>query len=357
MHKYTKISDFHGSRSKGVGSSDIPTLALLNLRYGSTPLTLWEEKTGRREGFSGNNRTYWGNQLEGLVLREAVYRRERERLLGSAMDPAEIHAQADAIGEEFYKAYLRDRSSGIYKVKTECRHPDYKFALAHADLLVDDGAGWIQEAKTTGFMAGRRKDNLDKGYDEEDQGKDGIPAGVFLQVQWQQFCYGVDGAGVSVLIDTADYRQYGPIKADPRTQEKCLALAERFWWHVEHDTPPKPETWEDVQALFPHQTDTTAMIGGDEELKVLEMIERSKSIKGRIKASEEELDEIKNALGILIGGNSVLATAEGKILAKASERSRESVSLSTIAKKAPEIEARLRELGLVSVSGWRDLRF
>jgi len=47
MNKYSKIKDFHASRATGVGSSDIPILAGLSKRYGSTTLTLWQEKTGQ----------------------------------------------------------------------------------------------------------------------------------------------------------------------------------------------------------------------------------------------------------------------------------------------------------------------
>lgn len=359
MNRYTKIRDFHGERDKGVGSSDIPALAGLYRNYGSTTLRLWEEKTGRAPRWNGNQRTAWGKKLEGMVLREFIANRYGE-------DKA----------DDFYRGYLRGRSTGPFKVLTESRHPERRYCLAHCDLLFigNDGmerdtlAGefaaavvdepYIVEAKTAGMMSGKRREGvIFAGYDPDDLTAQGIPDAVFLQVQWQLYVYGVDTAYVAVLIDTADYREYGPIKADPRVQEKCLALAERFWRLVETDTAPAPETWDDVQRLFPHQTDTTAMIGGDDEARVREMIAEDKRLAATIKGLEERRDDIKNAVGILLGGNSVLASAEGQILAKSSEQTRESVALGKVAKAAPDIEARLRELNLVTTTTFRTVRY
>jgi len=314
MLKYKKISDFHGERSKGVGSSDIATLAGLNRSYGSTSLTLWQQKTGRAEPWEGNARTAWGNKLEGLVLREFLEKRYGEDVAG-----------------DFYKSYLRDRSYKCFQVKTEARHHERKYCLAHADLLVDPinspmdvypedlADPYIVEAKTTGMMAGKRREGqIFRGYDPDDLTAQGIPDSVFLQVQWQMYCYGVNTAYVAVLIDTADYREYGPIVADPRVQEKFLALAERFWQLVQADTPPAPETWDDVQALFPVQKDETSFISGDDEMRVREMIARDKQLLARENQLKEERKDIKNAIGVLLGGNSVLASAEGDVLAKSS---------------------------------------
>lgn len=368
MNRYTKIRDFHGERDKGVGSSDIPALAGLYRNYGSTTLRLWEEKTGRASRWNGNQRTAWGKKLEGMVLREFIANRYGE----------------DA-ADEFLTAKRRGRSIGPFKTETEARHPERPYCLAHADLVVDGQMEWVDEpvpesdpewepglmvhhqvpgepyiveAKTSGMMGGKRREGvIFAGYDPDDLTAQGIPDAVFLQVQWQLYVYGVDTAYVAVLIDTADYREYGPIKADPRVQEKCLALAERFWRLVETDTAPAPETWDDVQRLFPHQTDTTAMIGGDDEARVREMIAEDKRLAASIKGLEECRDDIKNAVGILLGGNSVLASAEGQVLAKSSEQTRESVALGKVAKAAPDIEARLRELNLVTTTTFRTVRY
>jgi len=345
MHRYWKISDFHGARSTGVGSSDIPTLAGLNRSYKNTTLTLWQTKTGRTPRWDGNERTRVGKDLEAYTLARFV-----EEKFGND------------VADRFYMAKLRDRSHSRFKCNTEARHPERKYCLAHADLLVDEGVGeyaepFIVEAKTVGAMAGKRREGaIFTGYDWDDRSAQGIPDSVFLQTQWQLLVYGVRTAWAAALIDN-QYGTWGPIIADPRVQEKCLALAERFWLLVESDTPPAPETWDDVQSLFPHQTDTTAMISGDQEASVREMISRDKQVAGRIKLLETERDDIKNAIGIMLGENAVLASAEGDILAKSSEQSRESISLSKLKKDAPDIEKMIRDKGLVSVSSFRTVRF
>lgn len=347
MKRYTKIKDFHGERAKGVGSSDIPILAGLSKHWGSTTLKLWEQKTGRSEPWNGNARTAWGHKLEGMVLREFIANRYGE----------------DA-AHDFYKARLRGNSSGPFMVNTEARHQDRRYCLAHADLLVDwekkdaifmtgdDVEPFIVEAKTTGMMAGKRREgHIFSGYDPDDLTAQGIPDSVFLQVQWQMFVYGVRLAFVAVLIDTADYREYGPIVADPRVQEKCLALADRFWQHVTDDKPPAPETWEDVAKLWPNQTDSTKMIAGDEEARVLEMVQRDKALALREKEIKAEREDIENAIGILIGENAVLASAEGNVLAKRSMSTpRASIAPSKVEKQAPDLFAQLQTKGMVTMS-------
>jgi predicted phage-related endonuclease len=342
MNRYTKIRDFHGERAKGVGSSDIPVLSGLTKQYGSTPLRLWEQKTGRTEPWSGNARTAWGHKLEGMVLREFLANRYGEEA-----------------ADQFLTAKRRGKSIGPWKTDTECRHPEREYCLAHADLLVDGnepGAHemepFIVEAKTTGMMAGKRREgHIFTGYDPDDLTAQGIPDSVFLQVQWQMYVYGVRLAWVAVLIDTADYREYGPIVADPRVQEKCLALAERFWQHVTDDKPPAPETWDDVARLWPGQTDTTRLIAGDEEARVREMIERDKALADRVKQLTAERDDIENAIGILIGENAILASAAGDVLARRGMSApRSSIAPSKVEKQAPDLFKQLQAAGLVSVS-------
>lgn len=378
MNRYTRIKDFHTSRSTGVGSSDIPILAGLYRRNGSTSLTVWEGKTWRRDPWQGNERTRVGKDLEAYVLMRFV-----EEKYGPE------------VAYNFYMAKLRDKSVGPFKSNTECRHHERAYCLAHADLLVDgsvrmkydeSSGSWVStgdplepyivEGKTVGaYAAKRREGEIFTGYDLDDRSAQGIPDSVFLQVQWQLYCYGVELAYVAALIDN-QYYTFGPIHADSRVQEKCLALAERFWRLVLDDTPPAPETWDDVQRLFPHQKNTTAMVGGEEEMRIREMIKRDKEIAARMKQYEDERDDIKNAIGIYLGENSVLAAADGSVLAKSTEQSRESVTLLSRAnaikkeqgKKNPapltaadvrvlELAEEVRTLGLVSVSEFRVARY
>jgi len=345
MNRYQKIHNFHGARATGVGSSDIPTLAGFSRQWGQTPYTLWRQKTGIDGPSEAGERADWGHRLEGLVLARFI----------------EGHFNTDT-AMEFLRYKNRGMSIGQFLTETECRMPSRPYVLAHADLIIDDfdtPAGRqsvIVEAKTTGLMSAKRDDDPDEGYSKTDFSQEGIPAKVFLQVQWQLLAYDVKFAYVAVLIDGGEYREYGPIVADPRTQEKCLALAERFWKCVETKTEPKPETWGDIGLMFPNPKDNTAMIGGEDELKTRAMISKYHRHKAFIKKLEERTDEITTALGILIGDNKTLVSAEGVKLASSWSVEKENASVSALKEKEPEIYTRLKEAGIITASSWRTLR-
>lgn len=371
MNPYHRITDFSGSRRKGIGSSDIPTLAGFNKGYKhkylvkktgqieefeGTPYTLYLEKKGLIEQCESSDRAEWGHRLEPVVIAKWI-----ETVYGPEAALA------------YYSARIRDRSIGVFKSLTECRMPERRYVIAHADLVIDTPEpmqvynleghaeyvpACIVEAKTTGYYAGKRREGeAFLGYDPDDLSHQGIPDPVFLQAQWQMLAYGVGVAYVPVLIDTGDYREYGPILADPRTQEKCLALAERLWWCVEHDKPPKPETWSDVAKMWPVPEPKTAMLGGDDELRAREYVAEYWRLGAVIKRDEARRDDLKSALGIYLGENQILSTAEGMKLASSWTQSNPaSVDLKGLKEKDAELYGRLVAGGYVRTSERRELR-
>jgi predicted phage-related endonuclease len=300
---YLKDPDFSQGRHY-IGASDIPTLALLNLKYNQTPLSLWEEKTGRAEPFQGNERTKAGKELEPLILKWGLEKIDFN------------------VSKSILKNYYEGKKQiGPLHFFTEARHPDRSYIVSHADLVNTNGA--IMEAKSTGFFGAKRTDDINIGYDKDDMSANGIPSSVFLQIQTQMLCYGIDQTYVSVMIDTGQHRLYGPIQAHKKTQEKILALAERFWWYVEKDTPPKPETWKDVIKLNPVlDKESKTVISGPELIKVEEMKERAKMLREKEKEIKKEMEDIKNAIGLVIGKNKYLESPTGDSLANASESTR-----------------------------------
>lgn len=363
MNSYHKIKDFDAERLRGVGSSEIPILAGMTKKYfqdylwvktgqieslNQTVRTLWLVKAGRVVQVRDpkkDKRKMWGNHLEPLILREFIGPR-----------------YGDEVAHEFYRNATRAEpvSSGPFKTKVGAFHPQYKFAMAHTDLLIDgelDGVALPQlivEAKSSGFMAGKRREGaVFDGYDEDDLSQFGIPDKVFMQWQWQAFCFGVEEGYVCPLIDTADYREYGPIIYDPRHVEKSLALAERFWWHVEHDKEPAPQTWGDVLSVYPDLENKTAMVSGEAEMEARRMIARGADLKARKKAIEEELEDVKAGLGILAGDqrtedgklvrsmNTVLAASDGEPLAKFRDQTKDTLTLTTWLDSAKAKEKKL----------------
>jgi len=356
MNTLHRIRDFHGSRLTGIGASDIPTLAGFNKGYkreykltrdGSlvqlfqTPYTLYLEKTGQVVQVESGERAEWGHRLEPIILAKWIENR---------------YGKAD--GDAYLAARLRDKSYGPYKSQTETRMPGRRYVLAHPDLIVLEGEGINVEGKSTGFYAGKRREGeAFIGYDPDDVSQQGIPDPVFLQVQYQNLSADIPVASVAVLIDTGDYREYGPIISDPRTQEKCLALAERMWWCVKNNKPPKPEVWGDIANMWPTPNEKTAMLGGEEELAARALCDEYWRLGEKIDKHEGRRAEIKKALGVYIGENSILATPNGTKLASSwVQLNAPSVDLKKLKEKEPDIYDRLMGGGYVKQGERRELR-
>lgn len=397
MNPYHKIKDFHAARARGIGSSDIATLAGMTMHYApkeytfldghverlrQTPYALYLEKEGLATREEAGERADWGHRLEGIVLAKWV----------------EDHYGVEAAAE-YLAAKIRDRSCGPFQTNTEAIMPGRPYVIAHADLVVDmppqveggilyrvddsgpwllavDGVEEIVEAKTSGLYAAKRRavrlmtkaetwaesmtaswGDLYLGYDQDDRTMQGIPDPVYLQVQWQMLGYGAKRARVVVLIDTGDYREYGPIPAAPRVQEKCLALAERFQALRESKTPPKPEAWSDVTSLWPTSAPYTATVTGDDEMRARDCVARYWSLGARMKEIEDEREELKDAVGIYMGENQYLVASDGTKLASSWEQPNpRSCDLKRMEKEDAKLYARLVKGGYITQTTRREMR-
>jgi hypothetical protein len=227
------------------------------------------------------------------------------------------------------------------------------------DLLdLSGGVPLIVQAKNTGaYAAAQRRRDPNKGYSSDDFTANGIPLSVYFQEQWELWTYGIEKAYVAVLIDGWDWQLYGPVQYNKKVVEQLLARSERMLWHIDHDEPPTPQTWPDVCKLFPNfEKNTKAVVSDDAELECRQMLEEYGKIEARLKDLESRKDDIKNALGLYIGGNNYLETPTGVRLASASEISgRKSVSVKEL-EKYPELYGKVKQAGLISESdGYRQL--
>ena len=351
MNKFWKIEDFHQSRERCIGASDIPTLAGLNKKYNQTPLTLWEQKTKREEGFKGNSATYWGHKLEPLVLHEFIKQFYSEELQTNQLMSEELERLVDAHARN-------DHLFGPFKILTEAKHPDYQFTVAHADLLslVDPENPFLVDAKTGNYFSGKKGLDIDFGYSEDDLSEQGIPSAAYLQMQYQMMCYGVDTSYVAALINTSDFRIYGPIKAKKDIQEKCLTLAARFFDHLNDDTPPEPIIKEDVFKLFPNLKNETKVISNEDLVLALDAISERKKMKLQIKKLENKIEDIDDALHLLAGENTIVNDPEGnKIIKISNYQTKRIKGLKEIEKNYPEIYEAIVENNLINESITRRL--
>ncbi len=333
--RYMKDRDFKEGRNY-LGASDAPTIAGINPYQ--TPLELWEIFTGREKGFTGNELTKWGHIQEINILAEYV-----QKITGSSEQRNDFITSRVWGEEKFNK----------FHSWTEAVYPENNRILSHADLL--DLSGEIPviiQAKNSGeFAAATRKKDVNKGYDREDMTSNGIPLSVYFQEQIELLTYGLPRAWVAVLIGGNSWKLYGPIEYNKKTVEKLLALYMRFLWHVDKDIAPTPETWSDVVKLFPNfKKNTKAVVSDEAEIECRQMLEEHGKIGLKIKELEGQKDNIKNALGLFIGGNNYLETPDGRNLASASEiKGRESISVSSL-KKFPELYKTVTEVGLITTS-------
>ena len=334
MNAWGYMTDRNFSKGrKYIGASDMPTLA--GLVPQRTPRQMWEELTGRAEGFSGNKRTYWGNRQEPLILGEYI-----RKVTGDA--GSRNHFITSRMwGENQYEKFHSWTESFANENSRFCSHADLLDLSSETPVII--------QAKNTGeFAAAQRKRDPNKGYDREDLSGNGVPLSVFLQEQWELYCYGIQHADVAVLIDGWDWKLYGTIEYHKKTVEKLVALAERMLWHVDNDVMPTPQNWDDVVAMFPNfQPNTKAVVSDEAELECRQMLEEHAKLVKKEKEIEKRKDDIKNALGLYIGENNYLETPEGNSLCSASQISgKKSVSVSEL-KKFPEIFKTVEESGLI----------
>jgi predicted phage-related endonuclease len=343
MNTITRLKDKDFSKGRRyIGASDVPTLALMNLRYGQTPYGLWEIKTGRKNPWPGNERSRAGKELEPIALKWGL-----DKIPGG---PDKKEARNILIKIISGRDYLS------YRPFTESRH-NRGYIVSHADLIEVDKP-YIMEAKTSGFFGGRRGDDINYGYDLNDLSADGIPSSIYLQIQTQMLCYGIREAYVSAMLDTGIHRLYGPIRAHRPTQNKILALCERFWWHVEKDKPPKPEAWQDVVKMNPVlDKESKTVVGGDNEQKVKEMKAKAVKLRKREKDITAEMEDIKNSIGMILGGNEYLESSSGESLATAFDVMRLYVNEKKLKEGHPKLYKKLIEEKIITESKFRNVRY
>lgn len=351
---FTTEEEFHAHRSKTVGSSDIPTLLGLNAQYGETSYTKFLEKTGRKKPFTGNERTEWGHRLEPVILAKFVEGLLNDKSTGN------FFLQGIYDGGLYTSSPYQDTRISL-QTKTVAIHPEYDFAIAHADLWIPE-IKRIQEAKSGSFFGGLRRDDPDKGYSRDNLTSNGIPLSVYVQTQWQMFCYDAETCGVSALIDTSNYMEYGPWKQEPKLIGKLIELADRFMWHVRNDKPPMPTTWEDYQDLFPRVNKLACVYPLEhkinDDLTLGDMLEVYHRLNSESTKIENKLKDIKKAVGILMGENQVLQTPEGQVLVTmAAVKKRTPKGVKEISKVDFDLVKKLYRDGLISVSRYKKPTF
>ena len=283
--------------------------------------------------------TWWGHELEGIILKNAIYR-----------DAGAEIANAFFIDYSRYMYYRgnRWRPKTAYEPFTECTHPDQPWMLAHADCLYNPGEKII-EAKSGGFFGNVRREDMD-GYDRKDPTASGVPFKVFFQVQWQMACYDIPTADVAALINTNDFSLYA-VDANRKIQAKLMEVGSRFMYCLNRDVPPTPQTFGDVKNLFPELNDKRLTVMGERAAIGWDLKERYKKIGAKIKKLESDKQDVYNAIALLIGDHVELADELGKkICSQSIWEQLDMLSPKKIKESCPEAYDILDESGLIHKS-------
>lgn len=176
-------------RRGGIGSSD--AAAAVGLSPYKSPLELWLEKTGRKEGpdLSQSEAVFWGTTLEAIIA----------------------------------NVYANRTGNKVRRVNAVLQHPEHPFMLANLDRAV--GSEGVLEVKTAGGHSAQFWE-------------DGVPEHYQCQVIHQLAVTGKAWADVAVLIGGQDFRIYR-IEREESQIADLIECETVFWNMVESDVQPE----------------------------------------------------------------------------------------------------------------------
>ena len=245
------------ARRDGVGSSDVAAV-MGNSNY-HTPLSLWEDKTGRTPiDTVSSEAAEWGHRLEPVVAT----------------------AFAERFGGELFDAPYILQSN------------DCPWHLASPDfVIVPQQRPELVEVKCRRFP-----------WD------DGPPQDIVDQVVWQMHVTGIEKAHIVVLVSGQEMPPPYSMMADPERASVLTAAVDEFWAHVQFDEPPPPKA-----------VDTYRMIPGPGELllpaELLENLIAANELKAQIKELSDRRNELHAPVQVAMADYEKAVTPDGKTAA------------------------------------------
>jgi len=341
MNPYTFYSDqVRNTKEIIIGSSDIPVIIKpKGSKIKKTTYELFEEKRGECEVFTGNDATSWGHDLEPLLIAKFIEKNVNRKFAHEF--------KVDYILHEDYR-YPGYKPPTMFHPFTECRHPKFPWAVAHADCIYAGAIPYSLEAKTGGYFARVKREGVE-GFDLEDHTINGVPTDIILQVQWQMLVYNIHLTYVLLLVDDNKFHVY-EVQAIPKWWPLMLEKASRFYNCCITGEKPQPETFDDVKKLLPEVFDRATYITGDRAIIAEEMKAEKKAMQAKIKKYNDRIDDINNAAGLLMGDNKYLYNGETteKIFQQViSKDLLPMIYAGTIEKQAPEEFTSLVQKGLI----------
>lgn len=309
-------------RTKGIGGSDVATV--LGLNPYKTPLSLWEEKTGKAEGSPAGEAAYWGTTLEDVVAKEFSKRTgmkiQRVNFLLSTGEGGWMRGNID-------RAIVNEQIAKTVRV-----HKPEKAAETGLMLSTDVGL----ECKTANaFMADKwgpsqEAEIVSGNVVTEHQ----IPLYYETQIQWYMAVTGIKKFYVAVLIGGQDYRMY-EVRRDEDVIKAIVEKCHAFWFKkVLADVPPDPINADDIKKLYARDDGEMVEASNDEAADIGEL----RTIRERIKELQDQEKAVANRVILAIGEKSgLLISGEKAVTYKAQNSTR--FSSTAFKKEHPDLYA------------------
>lgn len=309
-------------RTKGIGGSDVATV--LGLNPYKTPLSLWEEKTGKAEGSPAGEAAYWGTTLEDVVAKEFSKRTgmkiQRVNFLLSTGEGGWMRGNID-------RAIVNEQIAKTVRV-----HKPEKATETGLMLSTDVGL----ECKTANaFMAekwgpSQEAEIVSGNVVTEHQ----IPLYYETQIQWYMAVTGIKKFYVAVLIGGQDFRMY-EVQRDEDVIKAIIEKCHAFWFKkVLADVPPDPINADDIKKLYARDNGEMVEASNDEAADIGEL----RTIRERIKELQDQEKAVANRVILAIGEKSgLLIGGEKAVTYKAQNSTR--FSSTAFKKEHPDLYA------------------
>lgn len=272
-------------RSKGIGGSDVATV--LGLNPYKTPLSLWEEKTGKTKSSPAGEAAYWGTTLEDVVAKEFSKRTgmkiQRVNFLLSTGENGWMRGNIDRaiVNEQIAKAVRVNKPEKAAETGLMLS-TDVGLECKTASVYMSEHWGDSQEAE---ILAGKIVTEHK------------IPLYYETQIQWYMAVTGIETFYVAVLIGGQDFRMY-EVKRDQDVIDAIVSKCRDFWEnHVLKDVPPAPINVDDVKKLYAKDSGEMTEATNEEATDIGEL----RNLKEQIKSLKEQEEAVASRLIMAIG--------------------------------------------------------
>ena len=294
-------------RSKGIGGSDVATV--LGLNPYKTPLSLWEEKTGKTKSSPAGEAAYWGTTLEDVVAKEFSKRTgmkiQRVNFLLSTGENGWMRGNIDRaiVNEQIAKTVRVNKPEKAAETGLMLS-TDVGLECKTANAFMADKWGSSQEAEiVSGNVVTEHQ----------------IPLYYETQIQWYMAVTGIKKFYVAVLIGGQDFRMY-EVRRDEDVIKAIVEKCHAFWFKkVLADVPPDPINADDIKKLYARDDGEMVEASNDEAADIGEL----RTIRERIKELQDQEKAVANRVILAIGEKSgLLIGGEKAVTYKAQNSSR-----------------------------------